>query len=97
MESKTYTYKIKLSGKSLKDFEAGKISIIDILANELDIPQENIECLKGEWKMGSYELDELNYLHYTGDGWIRTKQPLKKEEIELFKKGKLDVINLKWV
>lgn len=36
-------YKIKLVGKAEKEFKAGKLSIIDILSDELDIPQENIE------------------------------------------------------
>lgn len=37
--------------------------------------------------MGSYELLDEE-LHYTGDGWLIVK--LSKEEIELYKKGKLD-------
>ena len=48
------------------------------------------------FKMGSYELDEDNYLHYTGDGWIKTVKPLTKEQIKAFKDNSLDVINLEW-
>lgn len=46
--------------------------------------------------MGSYEIDEKGYLHYTGDGWITTKEPLTKKQLTLFKLNKLDVINLDW-
>jgi hypothetical protein len=46
--------------------------------------------------MGSYELDQENYLHYTGCGWITTKKPLTKTQTKKFREGKLDVINLDW-
>jgi len=43
--------------------------------------------------MGSYELIE-NTLHYTGDGWISVD--LTDEQVEQYKKGKLDLLNLDW-
>lgn len=44
MEKETHHYTITFQGKSLEDFRAGKISIIDILSERLGIPQKNIEC-----------------------------------------------------
>ena len=46
--------------------------------------------------MGSYELDQENYLHYTGDGWITTTRPLTKEEISKFRAGKLGMDDFDW-
>jgi hypothetical protein len=43
METETVTYKVKLTGKALEWYKAGKLSIIDLLADELNIPQTNIE------------------------------------------------------
>jgi hypothetical protein len=47
--------------------------------------------------MGSYELDNENYLHYTGDGWIQSKTPLTVEQIAQFKANSLDVYSIDWV
>lgn len=46
--------------------------------------------------MGSYEIDELNYLHYTGDGWITTKSPLTKKELKDWKAGLLTYEDFEW-
>ena len=48
MKSETVTYKIKLVGEALKDYESGHLSIIDLLSDELNIPQKNIELIKNE-------------------------------------------------
>jgi len=47
--------------------------------------------------MGSYELEQENYLHYTGCGWMTTKDPLTENKSKKFREGKLDVIYLDWV
>lgn len=46
--------------------------------------------------MGSYELDNKNYLHYTGDGWVTTKKPLTKKQLKQYHKKELDLISLEW-
>ena len=43
---KEITIKVKLSGNALREFEAGRLSLIDTLSNELDIPQEDIEVFQ---------------------------------------------------
>ena len=37
------TYKIKLSGKAEEEYKSGKLSIIDLLSEELEIPDVDIE------------------------------------------------------
>lgn len=46
--------------------------------------------------MGSYSIDELGYLHFTGDGWITTTRPLIFEEQEKWKKGELHFSDFDW-
>ena len=46
--------------------------------------------------MGSYEIDQENYLNYTGDGWVRTTKPLTQEEIDKFNKGELGFDDFEW-
>ena len=46
--------------------------------------------------MGSYELDENKYLHYTGDGWVTTTRTLTNQEIKDFNKGNIDYMKFEW-
>lgn len=47
--------------------------------------------------MGYYYFDEENYLHYTGDGWIRTKRPLTTKQKSKWLDGKLSFNDLEWL
>lgn len=44
----THIYKLTFKGKILKDYRAGKISVIDAISDALEIPQEDIEWLREE-------------------------------------------------